>query len=191
MNPSPLSLWEQTQLTLLRFLSIVLGLLDRLFHVHWGELLLDRMSKRWQTRLEELDETLAHLEKERRRLRLQAEALAIHAATIYLGGRSLAREELRFDPSIPGDEEILDASIALLVKQRLAAIESEEIEPGHFIYNLEPDWAAIYSHLGKVADQAEPETAEWLREGMRFIDENELFRSGAQRKLPPSTQQLE
>lgn len=191
MNPSPLSLWEQTQLTLLRFLSIMLGLLDRLFHVHWGEHLLDRMSKRWQMRVDQLDETLAHLEKERRRLQLQAEALAIHAATIYLGGRSLAREELRFDPTIPGDEEILDASIALLVKQRLAAIESEEIEPGHFVYHLEPDWAAIHNHLGEVADQAEPETAEWLREGMRFIHQNGLFRSGAQNELPPSTQHLE
>ena len=191
MNPSPLSLWDQTQLTLLRFLSSVLGLLDRLFHVRWGEHLLDRMSKRWQTRLDQLDETLAHLEKERRRLRLQAEALAIHAATIYLGGRSLAHDELRFDPAVPNDEEILDASIALLVKQRLAAIESVEIEPGHFVYDLEPDWAAIHSHLGEVADQAEPETAEWLREGMRFIDENVLFRSGTQIELPPSTQYLE
>jgi hypothetical protein len=191
MNPSPLSLWEQTQLTLLRFLSIVLGLLDHLFHVHWGEHLLDRMSQRWQTRLEQLDETLAHLEKERRRLRLQAEALAIHAATIYLGGRSLAQDELRFDPAVPGDEEILDASIALLVKQRLAAIESVEIEPGHFVYDLEPDWAAIHRHLGEVADKAEPETAEWLREGMRFIDENVLTRSGTRIELPPSTQHME
>ena len=191
MNPSPLSLWEQTQLTLLRFLSIVLGLLDRLFHIHWGEHLLARMSNRWQKRLDQLDETLAHLEKERRRLRLQAEALAIHAATIYLGGRSLARKELRFDPVLPGDEEILDASIALLVKQQLAAIESEEIEPGHFVYHLEPDWAAIYNHLGKVADQAEPETAEWLREGMRFIADNGLLQSGTQIELPPSTQHLE
>jgi hypothetical protein len=191
MNPSPLSLWEQTQLTLLRFLSIFLGLLDRLFHVQWGEHLLDRMSQHWQTRLEQLDETLAHLEKERQRLRLQAEALAIHAATIYLGGRSLAREELCFDPAVPSDEEILDAAIALLVKQRLAAIESVEIEPGHFVYNLEPDWAAIHSHLGQVADQAEPETAEWLREGMRFIDESGLFRSGTQVELPPSIQHLE
>ena len=191
MNPSPLSLWEQTQLTLLRFLSILLGVLDRLFHIHLGEHLLDRMSKNWETRLDQLDEALAHLEKERHRLQLQAEALAIHAAAIYLGGRSLAREELRFDPAVPRDEEILDASIALLVKQRLAAIESVEITPGHFVYTLEPDWAAIHNHLGEVADQAEAETAEWLREGMRFIDESGLFRSGTQVEPPPSTQRME
>jgi len=59
MNPSPLSLWEQTQLTLLRFLSIVLGLLDRIFHIHWGEHLLDRMSNRWQKRLDQLGKGLA------------------------------------------------------------------------------------------------------------------------------------
>jgi len=45
--------------------------------------------------------------------------------------------------------------------------------------------------LGKVADQAEPETAEWLREGMRFIADNGLFQSGAQIDLLPSTQHLE
>jgi hypothetical protein len=191
MSPSPFSFWEQTQLTLLRFLSIVLGLFDHLLHVHWGEHLLDRMSKRWQTRLDQLDEALAHLEEERRRLRLQAEALAIHTATLYLGGRSLARDELRFDPDVPGDEELLDASIALLVKQRLAAIQSVELDPGHFVYDLEPDWAAIYGHLDKAADQAEPEIAEWLREGMRFINENVMFGADAQIELPPSTQHLE
>jgi hypothetical protein len=187
MNPSPLSFWDQTQLALLRLLSIVLGLLDRFFNVRWGEHLLERMTNHWQARLEQLDESLAHLEEERHRLRLQAEALAVHAATIYLCGHSLTHDELRFDPAIPHDEEILDAAIDLLVKQRLATIEPEEIEPGYFVYNLEPDWMAIRSFLCKAAEQAEPETAEWFREGMRFIDETVLSQNGTQAGHQAST----
>lgn len=180
MNPAPFSFWDQTQLALLRLLSIILGLVDRIFNVHWGEHLLDRMVNRWQTQLEQLDRTLADLERERRRIQSQAEALSIHAATIYLGGRSLTHDELRFDPADPHDEEILDATIDLLVKQQLASVESEEIEPGHFVYHLEPDWVAIHTYLGKATDQAEPEIAEWFQEGMRFIDAALLSRTDAQ-----------
>jgi hypothetical protein len=79
--------------------------------------------------------------------------------------------ELRFDPTDPRDEELLDASIDLLVKKRLAAIESQEIGSGHYIYFLEPDWDAIRQVLVGATTQAEPENAEWYSEGVRFIDE--------------------
>ncbi len=170
MTPARLPLWDQTQLTCLRLLTLLLGLVDRLFNVHWGEHLLERMTNHWQTQLEQLDRDLARLEKERDWLQSQVEALAIHVAAIYLAERRLAQDELRFDPAIPRDEEILDASIDLLVKQRLATIEAQEIEPGHFVYHLGPDWVAIHNRLGTAAAQAEPEIAEWFREGVRFID---------------------
>ena len=104
----------------------------------------------------------------------QAEALAIHAATIYLGGRSLARDELLFDPADPHDEEILDATIDLLVKERLAAIEAEEIGERRYVYRLDPDWVAIRARLVRATDQAEPEVADWFRESLKFIDESFL-----------------
>ncbi len=178
MKPESLSFWDQMQLVLLRLLSMVLGLVDGLFHVRWGERLLDRLTNRWQAQMDQLNEAIAQLEKERERLHAQAEALSIHAAALYLGSRSLARDELRFDPADPRDEEPLNASIELLVKEHLAAIEVEETAPEHYVYYLEPDWAAIRARLAAALEQAEPEIAEWFREGLSFIDEAFLSRAG-------------
>jgi len=174
MNLKPLSFWAQMRLTLLRLFTLLLGLVDGLLHVHWGERLLERLAQRWQTQLVQLDQDIARLERERERLQVQAEALAIHAAAVYLGGRSLARNELRFDPVDPHEEERLDAIIAVLVKQQLASIETEEIEPGHYVYHLEPNWMAIRTRLSSAADQAESEMTDWFREGLKFIDETFL-----------------
>ena len=171
MNHSPLTFWDRAQLGLLRLLSIVLGLLDRLFQLDWGERALGRMSQRWENRLEQLDEVLAHLEQEREQLQDQSEALAIHAAAIYLAARNVTQDRLRFDPVVSHDDEILDATIDLLVKQRLASIETEEVAAGHFVYTIEPDWAAILASLRAAADRADPEVAECFQEGIRFIDE--------------------
>ncbi len=191
MNPTQGSFWDRTQLALLRLLTMLLALFDRLFNVRWGEHLLDRMANRWQAQLAQLDRSLARLEEERHRLQLQVEALAIHAATIYLGGRKLTHDELRFDPDLSHEEEILDASIDLLVKQRLATIETKEVEPGHFVYILEPDWAAIHSRLSAAAAQAEPEIAEWFREGLRFIEERLLVDTASQTQASPMNPHLE
>ncbi len=174
MNFHPLPLRDRIQLALLRLLSVVLGTVDHLFHVRWGERLLGRMAIRWEARLATLDEALALLEQERRRLHGQAEALAIQATAIYLAGRSLAHDELRFDPAEPHDEEILDAIIELLVKERLAAIEMQEIKKGHYVYRLEPDWPAIRTRLAEAAEQADRAIGEWLRDGLKLIDETFL-----------------
>jgi hypothetical protein len=166
-------------------LSISLGWLDSLLNVRWGEQLLNRLSSRWLTRLNQLNATLADLEEERHQIQMQAEALAIQAATIYLGGRSLIHNELRFDPSIAHDEEMLDASIDLLVKQQLAAIESVETEPGHFVYYLDPDWVAIHRRLSVAADRAAPESAEWFLEGIHLIEEALLSRGAPTQEGAP------
>lgn len=171
MIPDSLSFWDQIQLTLLRMLTIALGLVDALFNVHLGEHLLDRLVNRWQARLGQIEEAMTALELERERIQKQAEALAIHTAAIYLGGRILVHDQLVFDPADPREEEILDASIELLVKERLAAIETREIEPGRYVYHLEPDWAAICARLAEATAGAEPEMADWLCEGLEFIDE--------------------
>ena len=186
MNPSPLTFWDRAQLTLLRLLSIGLGLVDRLFHIQWGERALGRMSRRWESRLEQLDETLALLDQEREQLQAQSEALAIHAAAIYLAGRNLTQDKLRFDPAVRHDDEILDATIDMLVKQRLASIETEEVDDGHFIYTIEPDWAAILASLRAAAERADPEVAEWFQEGIRFIDEAFLTQSEPPGEHEPS-----
>ncbi len=171
MNSNPLTFWDHVQLTLLRWLAIFLGLMDRLFNVHWGERLLGRLANRWQTQLVELDVSLARLEEERQQLNRQTESLAIQAAAIYLGSRQLTHGELRFDPTDLRDEEVLDATIDLLVKERLASIETETVGAERYLYHVEPDWPAIRQRLEAAADRAGGETADWFREGLAFLDE--------------------
>jgi hypothetical protein len=171
LNPLHLSFWDQVQLFWLRILTAVLSLMDGALHVRWGERLLQRMASRWQTQVEALNQAMAELEESRQHIQGQIAALSLQAAALYLGGRQISRGELRFDPAEPHDREILDATIDLLVKERLANIEIEEIEAGHYVYHLEPDWSTIRANLEGAAVQAEPEIAEWLREGASFVDE--------------------
>jgi len=171
MSAGPLSVRDRLELRFIRLLTIGLAWIDRLFNVDWGERLLERQGDRWRARLVQLQEEVDRLETEHSRIRSQAEALALHAATIYLGGRSLVHHELRFDPADPHEEEILDATVNLLVNSRLAAIEDREVEPGHHIYYLEPDWAAIHARLAEAMETAEPQAAELYREGLTFIEE--------------------
>jgi hypothetical protein len=181
-----LTFWDRAQLFLLRMLSIGLGLIDRIFRIDWGERALERMSRRWETRLEQLDASLARLEQEREQIQSQSEALAIHAAAIYLAARNLTQDKLQFDPSISHDDEILDATIDLLVKERLASIETEEVAAGRFVYTIEPDWTAILTKLRASASEADPEIAEWFEEGIRFIDEEFLPQVQARGEQDPS-----
>jgi hypothetical protein len=162
----------RAELGLIRLAARGLVLVDWLLNVRWGERLLDRASEGWQEQLAALDHALVHLSQERERLEDQIGALSIHVAAVYLGGRQVARGELCFDPADTRDEELLDASIDLLVSQRLAAIEPQEVGSGQYVYLLEPDWNAIRQVLARAVAQAEPDSAEWYREGIRFIDEN-------------------
>lgn len=186
MSFTHLTFWDRAQLFLLRMLSIGLGLIDRIFRIDWGERALERMSRRWETRLEQLDASLARLEQEREQIQSQSEALAIHAAAIYLAARNLTQDKLQFDPTISHDDEILDATIDLLVKERLASIETQEVEAGRFVYTIEPDWTAILAKLRASASEADPEIAEWFEEGIRFIDEEFLPQVQARGEQDPS-----
>jgi hypothetical protein len=173
-----MSVWDRLELRVIRAATIGLALFDRLFNVDWGERLLERRADRWRARLARLQEEMDQLEVERSRVQRQAEALALHAATIYLGGRSLARHELRFDPADPHEERILDATVQMLVNKRLAAIEDREVEPGHHVYYLEPDWAAIRARLAEAMETAEPEAKEMYGESLTFIEETFLDKAG-------------
>jgi hypothetical protein len=166
------SFGSRAEFALLRFLSVFLATVDSLLNVRWGERTLERMAGRWQERITQLDENLAHLEKERENLEHQAEAIALHVATFRLGSRTLSGDALRFDPADPHDERILDATIDLLVKRKLAAIEPEEIEPGHFAYSLDLDWMAIHARISEAAGLANAEMAEMFQESLQFIEEN-------------------
>lgn len=170
MRSHPLSPWDHLQLIVLRWLSAALMLVDGLLDVQWGARLLDGLTNRWQMKLSQIERTLAHLDEDRKRLSILMEAIAIHTALIYLAGRYETRNELRFDPADPRDERLLEASIDTLVKEQLAAIETEERAPGQYVYTLELDWTAIRGRLANAAAVAESELSEWLREGIRYID---------------------
>jgi hypothetical protein len=171
MNPLELSTWERAQLLFLRVLSAGLGLVDNLLGIHWGERLLARLAGRWQAQVDQIDAAMVTLREEQERLEVQLDGLRLQTAVLYLGNRQLARGELCFDPAESREEEILDATIELLVKRRLAAIEAEEVEAGRYVYHLAPDWQAIRARLRDAAEQAEPETARWLREGLGLLDQ--------------------
>lgn len=162
---------DRMELRMLRLLSISLAVMDRALGVRWGERLLALLAARWQARLAQIDADLAALEEERAMVRLQAEGLALYTAITYLASRQLARGELCFDSAAPQDEQVLEANIDLLVKERLASVDVQEIEPGHYLYRLEPDWAEIQARLEEAARHAKPETADWLRDGSRLVEE--------------------
>ncbi len=170
MRPRSSPARDRLELILLRWLGTTLALVDGLFNVRWRDRVLGRLTERWQAEMNQLEQALTDLREERLRLNRQMEAIAIHTAVIYLAGRQESRNELRFDPADPRDERLLDACIDTLVKERLATIESEESQSGSYIYTLEPDWSAIRGRLAGAADVAQPELADWLREGIRFID---------------------
>jgi hypothetical protein len=175
----PVSGWERIELALLRLLSRALGILDTVLGVCWGERLLQRLADRWRTRLDQLDRELAGLEQQREEVGSQAEALAIQVAAMYLGRRSVIQGGLCFDPSDPHDEEILDAVIEILVKERLATIEAQQVGLQQYLYHLEPDWQAIRLRLAGAVDGAQPEIATWFEDALAFIDDSFLSKAAA------------
>jgi hypothetical protein len=156
---------------LVQAVGITLGLFDAAFGTHLSERVVDRLTHRWQQRLDTLNAELAALETERRGLEAQASALALQAAVYYLGARVLSRDELCFDPSDPEDERMLDATIDLLVKSRLASVELHEPSPGRTLYRVDPHWDAIRETLEGLRADFESPTDAWLDECLLLIDE--------------------
>lgn len=171
MNPAPLSGWAQVQIFFLRLLTRLMGATDGLLKVRWGEGVISRLERRWQAQLNHLDEEMAEIKEERRRLERRTEALGLHFAVTYLAGRSLTLGRLTFDPADPHDNEILDATIQLLVIDRLAAIEPEAVGEGRYLYHLEPDWSAIRIRLAQSLPNAHPEIAGGVRQTLTLIDD--------------------
>jgi hypothetical protein len=162
---------NRLQVRLAQVVGLVLGLFDTAFDTQIGERTVDWLTARWRRRLDDLNAELEALEAERQGLEAQASALALQAAVYYLGARVVSRGEVCFDPNDPDEEQMLDATIELLVKPRLATIETLESSEGRYRYRIEPDWGAIRGHLEKLAPDAGSETAAWLQECLTFIDQ--------------------
>ena len=141
--------------------SRLLLMTDRLVGTHLVEWELARRQRA-------LEHLVADVDAINRDLDALAENLAFYRLALCLielkarSERNDLHDWLRFAPQSEGEESLLDSAIECLVKPRLASIEDELAGPGHYIYRLDPDWAAIIAQLrrGSVAS----ELMSWLEE---------------------------
>ena len=109
---------------------------------------------------------MVRLEKQLTGLEGMLEAINLRLCLLYLQERSLLLPErwLSFDPSDPEEDRGLNLLIEHLVKPRLATIEMDEVEEGHYVYHLQPDWTAIRALLAEQQADQEPGLKGWLSE---------------------------
>jgi hypothetical protein len=106
------------------------------------------------------------LEKQLTGLEGMLEAINLRLCLLYLQERSLLlpKRWLSFDPNDPEEDRGLNLLIEHLVKPRLATIEMDEVEEGHYVYHLQPDWTAIRALLAEQQADLEPGLKGWLSE---------------------------
>jgi hypothetical protein len=143
-----------------RILFTALILIDYLLGTHLVEKELSRREAkvgRYRTQVAELEGQLAKLEG-------LLGAVNLRLCLLYLQERNLLRPErwLSFDPNDPEEDRGLGLLIEHLVKPRLATIEMDKVEEGHYVYHLQPDWAAIRAFFAEQQDDLEPDVKGWL-----------------------------
>jgi len=147
-----------------------LGIIDRLFATD----LLEREVARRKAKLARSEARLAEINEQLAKLEDLLEAANLQLCLLYLRQRELLLPHhwLHFDTANPNEEQGLDLLINHLVKSRLAAIEMQEassrgsaqgVEKKHYIYKLEPDWAAVSDYLTQQEADLQPEIADWLK----------------------------
>lgn len=109
---------------------------------------------------------MTDLEKQLTRLEGLLRALNLRLCLLYLRERSLRAPErwLSFDPNDPEENKGLDLLIEHLVKPRLATIEMDKVEEGHYVYHLQPDWTAIHTSFAEQQADLDPGMKGWLSE---------------------------
>jgi len=123
-----------------------LALVDR-----WlGTNLLERELARRQAALAAIEAEVAELEQTLAQVNLELDHLELVVCLAWLYQRSIqfGSDWSRFDPRRGGEEEeVLDMAIQRLVRTGLAAVRTEEVEPGHYIYTLRPHWGPIRQEM--------------------------------------------
>ena len=146
-----------------------LGIIDRLFATDF----LEREVARRKANIARSEARLAEISEQLLRLGGLLEAANLQLCLLYLRQRNLLSPQrwLYFDSANPAEEQGLDLLINHLVKPRLAAIEMQEassrgsargVEKNHYIYKLEPYWAAIGAFLAQQEADLQPEIVDWL-----------------------------
>jgi hypothetical protein len=107
---------------------------------------------------------MTDLEKQLTRLEGLLEAINLRLCLLYLQERSLLLPErwLSFDANDPEEDTGLNLLIEHLVKPRLATIEMDKVEEGHYLYHVQPDWAAIRAFFAEQQADLEPDMKRWL-----------------------------
>jgi len=145
-----------------RILFIALILVDHLLGTHLAEKELSRREARvtrYRAQMLELERQLARLDG-------LLGAINLRLCLLYLRERSLLAPErwLSFDPNDPEEEKGLELFIENLVKPRLATVEMDKVGEGHYVYHLQPDWAAIRALFAEQEADLEPDMEGWLSE---------------------------
>ena len=145
-----------------KILFTALILVDHLLGTHLVDKELARREAkvvRYRTQMTELEEQLTRLEG-------LLGALNLRLCLLYLRERSLLSPErwLSFDPNDPEEDKGLGLLIEHLVKPRLATIEMDKVEGDHYLYQLQPDWAAIRAFFAEQQADLEPDMEGWLSE---------------------------
>jgi hypothetical protein len=143
-----------------RILFTALILVDHLLGTHLVEKELARREAkvaRYRAQMTELEKQLTGLEG-------LLGAINLRLCLLYLQERNLLSPErwLSFDPNNLEEDRGLDLIIEHLVKPRLATIEMNKVEEGHYVYQLQPDWAAIRAFFAEQQADLEPDMEEWL-----------------------------
>ena len=152
-----------------KILLASLGIVDRLFATDF----LEREVARRKANIARSEARLAEISEQLLRLGGLLEAANLQLCLLYLRQRNLLSPQrwLYFDSANPAEEQGLDLLINHLVKPRLAAIEMQEassrgsargVEKNHYIYKLEPYWAAIGAFLAQQEADLQPEIVDWL-----------------------------
>jgi hypothetical protein len=154
-----------------------LVIIDHLF----GTRLVEREVARRKAEVARSEARLAEISQQLLKLGELLEAANLQLCLLYLRQRNLLSPQrwLYFDLADSQEDKGLDLLINHLVKPRLAAIEMQEassrepalslskgsargVEKNHYIYRLEPDWAAIGDFLTQREADLQPEIADWL-----------------------------
>jgi len=148
-----------------KILLVSLIIIDHLFATN----LVEREIARRKAKVARYEARLAQITKQLVELEGLLEAANVQLCLLYLRQRELLSPHrwLHFDTGNPQEDKGLDLLIDHLVKPRLAAIEVQEassrgVEKDHYVYQLDPDWAAISAFLSEWQADLQPEIADWL-----------------------------
>ncbi len=149
--------------TRLRWRIRLLGMIDWLLGTH----LVEQTTNRWQHELEtmqvEINTLQAHLEE----LDDSRVAILRHLSLSYLQLRQTQSPSnwLHFDPRVPAEESAIDVLTRALVtphwaRWRITCVAADEEDL--FVYDIVPDWAALYQDALEYAASLPPGLLDWL-----------------------------